>query len=215
MADPKSIPTIVLNKVKWQEEMIANVHSEYQVHVEELLEQGFTLWKDALAENDVNELIHGPAVPGTVFGVNYNASSTSLPSTSTAAADPAPRQRVLRKRSSSQVWSGAKRTINGLVSKSGDSVTVCHGCSVCVSSLLISPLFRVLTPFLCSFAQVRAPLCIRSSGRYDYPLSPDLCQGMEHKLRSNGILNLVRACLCMLRIVLRNTICFVAPQGIY
>ena len=136
MADPKSIPTIVLNKVKWQEEMIANVHSEYQVHVEELLEQGFTLWKDALAENDVNELIHGPAVPGTVFGVNYNASSTSLPSTSTAAADPAPRQRVLRKRSSSQVWSGAKRTINGLVSKSGDSVTVCHGCSVCVSSLL-------------------------------------------------------------------------------
>ena len=148
MADPKSIPTIVLNKVKWQEEMIANVHSEYQVHVEELLEQGFTLWKDALAENDVNELIHGPAVPGTVFGVNYNASSTSLPSTSTAAADPAPRQRVLRKRSSSQVWSGAKRTINGLVSKSGDSVTVCHGRSVCFPLLFRLSSLSILTPFL-------------------------------------------------------------------
>ena len=124
MADPKSIPKIVLNKVKWQKEMIANVQSNYQVHVEELLEQGFTLWKDALAEKDMNELIHGPAVPGTVFGINYNAVSTS--SVSSTSADQVPPARVLRKRSSSQVWSGAKRTINGLVSKSGNSVTVCN-----------------------------------------------------------------------------------------
>ena len=38
----------------------------------------------------------------------------------------------------------------------------------------------------------RAPLCVRSAGRYDMPLPPLLCRGMEHKLREPGLLSLVQ-----------------------
>jgi hypothetical protein len=94
------------------------------------------------------------------------------------------RSRVLRQRSSSQIWSGAKRTINGLVLKRGDSISV------------------------------RAPLCVRSSGRYDYPLPNDICRGMENKLRSNGILNLVQYMLKGRGIIRAQNVMLSAPGSI-
>lgn len=104
-----------------------------------------------------------------------HASTTTAPMASS---------RTLRQRSSSQIWSGAKRTINGLVTKCGESVSV------------------------------RAPLCIRSSGRYDYPLPPNLCMGMEQKLRECGVLNLVQYMLKGRGVIRAQNIMLSAPGSI-
>ena len=63
-------------------------------------------------------------------------------------------RRVLRKRSASQVWSGAVATINAHINRVGSRITV------------------------------KAPLCVRSAGRYDMELNHTVAQPITDSAKS-------------------------------
>ena len=146
--------------IKWQRELLESSAPKYRPHVERLIKEGYTTWPNVLDGKCVEELLAGPPSNLSMSSFHFNNDTANIKESQTASAS-AP-SRKLRKRSSSQVWSGARSTINGLVSQNGGVVTA------------------------------RAPLCVRSAGRYDMPLPPQLCNAMEEKLREVGLLSLVQ-----------------------
>mmetsp|Transcript_21635 Transcript_21635/g.38203 ORF Transcript_21635/g.38203 Transcript_21635/m.38203 type:complete len:500 (+) Transcript_21635:69-1568(+) len=135
--------------VAWQRERIAKAPEELSAMVSEFLLNGYTTIKQVLTPGDVEELKNGPSDGECAMNGNEGSFFTND-------------GRVMRARKGTQLWQGAKKSIQAHIKVKGGTETVL------------------------------SPLTTREHGRYDMPLPPEALGTLMPKLEQAGVMKLAR-----------------------
>ena len=148
--------------VTWQRQKLEQCPKpEWKTHVKNILEDGYTVFPKILSKSTIHQFLYNENVyDGRDNSQQLKAnkqqkncqSSNALAETDCA--NMLFPRRVLRKRSASQVWSGAVATINAHINRVSSRITV------------------------------KAPLCVRSAGRYDMELNHTVAQPITDSAKS-------------------------------
>jgi len=131
--------------VNWQRKKIDECpNPKWKIHVREVLKDGYTLFPNVLSKEIIHQFLHNStatAIETTTSNINNTSMQNNIIQNDENCSHVSPPRRKLRKRSASQVWKGAIATMNAHINRVGDRITV------------------------------KAPVCVRSAGRYDMELN--------------------------------------------